>query len=139
MPISTAHLNVIGLGVAAMFAGLSVVSVASPRTVDDLFGVTRESRLSTAEAPRASAAATRTVDYTTIGTLICGRDLTIAVAIYCLGRAGRSKEMGTVILSTLCVTIADIWLAWRNKRYLETLAASFVAVAVAIIGVKLRK
>lgn len=119
MPISATNLNTIGLGVAALFAGLSVVGIADPRKVDDLFGITHESPLNTAEAGEATAAASRTIDYTTLGTLISGRDLTIAVAIYCLGRAGRNKEMGTVILSTMCVIIPDIWLAWRNKRYPE--------------------
>ncbi len=119
MPISTTNLNTIGLGVAALFAGFSIIGIANPRKVDDLFGVTHESSLNTAEAGGATAAATRTIDYTTLGVLICGRDLTIAVAIYCLGRTGRNKEMGTVILSTMCVAILDIWLAWRNKKYPE--------------------
>lgn len=117
MPISISTWNSIGLGIAVGFAGLSALAVINPRQVDDLFGVSDKPVVATG-----GRETTGKLNYTSLATLVGGRDLAIGVSIFALGRAGKNEEMGTVILSTMLLAIPDIWLAWRNKKYPEYVA-----------------
>lgn len=107
--------NTIGLGIAAGFAGLGLLSTVRPEDIDYLFGVTHKVEKNGATA----AVAVGQVNHRTVATLVGGRDLAIAVSIFVLGRAGKHQEMGVVILSTMCLAIPDVWLAWCNKKYPE--------------------
>ncbi|KAH7254612.1 hypothetical protein B0J15DRAFT_494686 [Fusarium solani] len=70
--------------------------------------------------------------------LILGsRDFSIATALFMLGRAGRNEEMGTLILSTLVICGADIYLVWKAKRYAETITFTVGAAIWGAIGLGL--
>lgn len=101
--------NALGLGVAASFAFLGTVSVVQPSVAEDLFGVAKM------QAP----SPVRQLDSHSFSILLGGRDMAIGVSIFLLAREGNTKSMGTVILSTLCVCLPDLYLVWRNKRYQE--------------------
>ncbi|KAJ3497580.1 hypothetical protein NLG97_g1791 [Lecanicillium saksenae] len=113
MPFTMSTWNKFGLGIAAGFAGLSLLSAVRPQELDDLFGVTQKAMGGNV------VAGTAAVDHRTVGTLVGGRDLAFGVSIFLLGRARKNEEMGVVILSLMCVCIPDVWLAWRNKKHQE--------------------
>lgn len=113
--------NTLGLGIGAAYAGLCVVAVTKPKLADDLFGITHKADTldEKSTAGDAAAALVGKTDFTSVNTLLGGRDLAIGVAIVWLGSEGKNKEMGTVILSTLCLCIPDVWLAYRAKKHPE--------------------
>ncbi|CEJ94288.1 hypothetical protein VHEMI09829 [[Torrubiella] hemipterigena] len=120
--------NALGLGVAASFAFLGTVSVAQPSVAEDLFGVAKM------QAP----SPVRQLDSHSFSILLGGRDMAIGVSIFLLAREGNTKSMGTVILSTLCVCLPDLYLVWRNKRYQDLAVMSIATVAAGVIGAGLR-
>lgn len=105
--LSPSTWNTLGLGVAAGWATLGCIGILYPARSAELFGVISSEKDISKEANRAMA-------------LILGsRDLSIATALLVLGRTGRNEEMGTLILSTLVICGADIYLVWKAKRYAE--------------------
>lgn len=107
--------NALGLGVAASFAFLGTLSVAQPSVTEDLFGVAKM------QAP----SPIRQLDSHSFSILLGGRDMAIGVSLFLLAREGNTKAMGTVILSTMCICLPDLYLVWRNKRYQECVFFSF--------------
>lgn len=99
--------NTLGLGVAASFAALGAGAMAFPHLTADVFGL------------RALAEGSGRADVPAVISLIGARDLSIATALFALGRAGREKEMGTVILSTMLLCAVDVYVVWRNGKYRE--------------------
>lgn len=99
--------NALGLGVAAGWATLGLIGFFQPARSAELFGVIPSAKDSSKGINQAMA-------------LILGsRDFSIATALFVLGREGRNEEMGTLILSTLVICGADIYLVWKVKRYAE--------------------
>lgn len=102
--------NALGLTVGGSYAVLGSLALFQPKLVDALFGVTR---------PTSDPARRSLMDYHVLSLLIGGRDVALASSILALGYLGRNKEMGAVILSTMFVSVPDIWLVLRNRRYPE--------------------
>lgn len=96
--------NTLGLGVAATWAALGLVGVLRPTRSAEIFGVLSMHK------------ADGTPDDTGIALLFGSRDFTIAAALFALYSAGRDEEMGTVILSSMIICVADIYLAWKSRR-----------------------
>ncbi|KAM6509694.1 hypothetical protein FALCPG4_017341 [Fusarium falciforme] len=123
--LSPSTWNTLGLGVAAGWATLGLVGFFQPARSAELFGVIPSAKDSSKETNRAMA-------------LILGsRDFSIATALFVLGRAGRDEEMGTLILSTLVICGADIYLVWKAKRYAETITFTVGAAIWGAIGLGL--
>jgi hypothetical protein len=101
MALKASTWTALGLGVAANYAVLGLAAFAAPQRTADLFG------LDTAIAP---------ADVSVAMSLVAVRDLSFGAATFALGRAGRTREMGTVILSSLIVCAWDIYVAWRKGK-----------------------
>lgn len=101
--------NTLGLGVASSWVVLSSLATFSPHRTAALFGITVLSDSQTADHE------------STLGFsgLLGSRDLAIGLAMYFLAKKGRNDELGTLILSTLCICAADIGLVLRRKSYGE--------------------
>lgn len=106
--------NNLGLGVAASFALLGTLTFVEPAVAEDLFGV----------AKATSGSPIRQLDSFSFSSLIGSRDIAIAVALFSLSREGSRKEMGTVVLSTLCICLPDLYLVWRNRKFPEYVSSS---------------
>jgi hypothetical protein len=96
--------NRLGLGVASMWTTLGLVSMLQPAWTLERFGV--------------GAPATKR-ERTSVGLLLGSRDLAIAAALFALGSAERSREAGAVIMGTMIICAADVYIAWRSRRYTE--------------------
>ncbi|KAJ6437188.1 general amino acid permease [Purpureocillium lavendulum] len=103
--------NTLGLGVAASWAALSIAGATRPAAAADLFGITA---LGSDGRGDYKSGADRDSMIGFAGVL-ASRDMTIALSLLYLGRAGRNADMGAVILSTMIITAVDIWLVWRKK------------------------
>lgn len=95
---------------AASFALLGSSAIIHPQTPIELFGVAKGPLTATNAA---------TIDKHAFSILIGGRDLALAASMFVLARENRSRELGTVILSTLVVCLPDLYLVWRNRKYPE--------------------
>ncbi|KAH7161324.1 hypothetical protein EDB81DRAFT_784448 [Dactylonectria macrodidyma] len=118
--------NTLGLGVAATWAALGLVGVLRPTRSAEIFGVLSMHK------------ADGTPDDTGIALLFGSRDFTIAAALFALYSAGRDEEMGTVILSSMIICVADIYLAWKSRRGSEMLLFTVGASIWGIIGLGLK-
>ena len=104
--------NSLGLGVAATWAALGLAGGLRPAAAADLFGITA---LGSGGRGDGKSGADRDSMIGFAGVL-GSRDMTIALTLLYLGRAGRNADMGAVILSTMTITAVDIWLVWRKKK-----------------------
>lgn len=105
--LSPSTWNRLGLGVAATWVALGCIGIFQPVHTAEIFGVTsRDSD-------------TNETNYRAMGLLLGSRDVAIAAALFILGRAGRNREMGAVILSTLIICATDIYLVRQSRRYQE--------------------
>lgn len=98
--------NTLGLGVAAAYASLGTASFLYPSFVAQQLGF--RSLIRGAQDDAAGLLA-----------FIGARDLSYSLAIVALSRAGRHREMGTVILSTMLFCAVDLGVLWRNGQLLE--------------------
>lgn len=98
--------NTLGLGVAATYATLGTASFLRPSLVAQQLGF----------RPIAAGAHDNTAG---LLAFIGARDLSFSLAIVALSRAGRYREMGTVILSTMLFCAVDLGVMWRNGKPLE--------------------
>lgn len=112
LPISPSTWNTLGLGVAGTWFALGLVGVLQPARTAEIFGISSGHPCGTAEE---SAAAARQG----MALLLGSRDFTIGAALLALGASKRHDEMGTVILSTMIICAADIYLVWKAKRFSE--------------------
>lgn len=97
--------NTVGLGVAATYAALGTASFLYPAFVAGQLGF--RSITTAAQDDAAGLLA-----------FVGGRDISVCVAIMALSRAGRHREMGTVILSTMLFCAVDLVVMWRNGQRL---------------------
>ncbi|UNI21180.1 hypothetical protein JDV02_007192 [Purpureocillium takamizusanense] len=137
MPISLspATWNSLGLGVAATWAALGIAGGLRPAAAADLFGITA---LGSGGRGDYKSGADRDSMVGFAGVL-ASRDATIALALLYLGRAGRNADMGAVILSTMTVTVVDVWLVWRKKGFNAEMAVLTAGSLIwAVIGFGLR-
>ncbi|KAK2594462.1 hypothetical protein QQS21_007808 [Conoideocrella luteorostrata] len=107
--ISPTTWNTLGLGVAYSWGVLSALATFAPHRTAELFGITTLSNEQTADPESVLG----------FSGLVGSRDLAIALAMYYLARKGRNDELGTLILSTMCICAADIGLVWRRRSYQE--------------------
>jgi hypothetical protein len=120
--------HALGLGVAANWAILGLSAMTWPHHTAALFGCGPQQGSSSSSSSSRSAAAKTTpgsdnaaaVDVPGLVTLMGCRDLTFSVALFALGYEGRTREMGTVILSsTVVVCAVDIYVVWRRHKMRE--------------------
>lgn len=107
--ISPTTWNTLGLGVASSWFVLSSLATFTPHRTAELFGITTLSNDRTADPESILG----------FSGMVGSRDLTIGLAMYFLAKKGRNDELGTLILSTLCICAADIGLVWRRQSYGE--------------------
>ncbi|KAL6404875.1 hypothetical protein AUP68_11707 [Ilyonectria robusta] len=116
----------LGLGVAVTWVTLGLVGIFQPARSAQIFGV------SSPTEPSGKA------DNTGIAVILGSRDFAVAAALFALHEAGKHEEMGTVILSTMIICGADIYLAWKAKRGLEMVIFTVGASVWGVIGLGLK-
>ena len=102
--------NKLGLGVAATFAYLGTLSFSHPSFVAKELGF---------HSLFGDAADSIQRDAAGLIAFIGARDLSFSIAIVALSRAGRYREMGTVISSTMFFCAVDLIILWRNGYWLK--------------------
>lgn len=107
MASSTPYMwNKLGLGVAAAYASLGTASFLNPTFVSQQLGF--RSLIGNAQD-----------DATGLLAFIGARDLSFSIAIIALSRAGRYREMGIVISSTMLFCVVDLFIMGRNGKWAE--------------------
>ncbi|KAF3069571.1 hypothetical protein CFAM422_007072 [Trichoderma lentiforme] len=125
--ISASTWNSLGLGVAATFAILGSSALFDKKRTAELFSL--EPRATSAEKPK---------DGSLVGLLVGSRDLTMAATLFALHRAGQTDAMGTVILSSMIICAADVYIVWKGKKRAETTMFAVGAGIWAAIGFGLK-
>lgn len=105
-PINASTWNTLGLCVATTYATLGASTIFFPWLTAETLGF--RSLLEHAKA-----------DVPGVMGFIGGRDLSIGLAIFVLGRAGRNREMGTLILSSMFLCAIDTYVFWANGKRFE--------------------
>ncbi|RFU80957.1 hypothetical protein TARUN_1242 [Trichoderma arundinaceum] len=131
--ISSSTWNALGLSVAATFAVLGSSALVDSRRTAELFGLQPWANNNDEEKPSTAGTGPGV-----IGILVGTRDLTMATALFALHRAGQTDAMGTVILSSMVICAADIYLVWREKKWVESTMFTVGAAIWAAIGLGLR-
>lgn len=109
--ISPSTWNVLGLSVAATFAVLGSSALVDSKRTAELFGLSPPLAASSSDEETPSPGV--------VAILVGSRDLTMATALFALHRGGHADAMGTVILSSMVLCAADIYLVWRRKKWAE--------------------
>ena len=107
--VSPSTWNTLGLGVAGSWAVLSVVATLAPHRTAELFGIT------------ALSDARTTSDASVLGFrgMVGSRDATLALVLYALARNARNRDLGTAILCTMTICVADLYIVLRRRAYAE--------------------
>jgi hypothetical protein len=126
--------HALGLGVAANWAILGLSAMTWPHRTAALFGCGPENGSTSAALAGTNMPAdanksadgtdddgggAAAVDVPGLVTLVGCRDLTFSAALFALGYNGRTREMGTVILSTMVVCAVDVFVVWRRRKLSE--------------------
>ncbi|TFB05144.1 hypothetical protein CCMA1212_002996 [Trichoderma ghanense] len=131
-PISASTWNRLGLSVAATYAILGSSALFDMKRTAELFSL-QPSTASLAREGREDDSSARLV-----AILVGSRDLTLATTLYALHRAGMRDAMGTVILSSMGICVADLWIVWRAGKKVETTLFALGAAVWAVIGFGLK-
>ncbi|CAM1505969.1 Fc.00g116060.m01.CDS01 [Cosmosporella sp. VM-42] len=99
-----------------------------------LFGIFQFSRFAEIFGVSSSPSDRNKDSETGVALLLGSRDLTFATALFALGRTGKNDEMGTVILSSMIICAADVYLMWKRRRYAEMIVFGVGASIWAVIG-----
>ncbi|KAK0766905.1 hypothetical protein N5P37_000635 [Trichoderma harzianum] len=129
--ISTSTWNSLGLSVAATFAILGSSALFDKKRTAELFSL--EPSSTSDGKPKDSGASSSLV-----GLLVGTRDLTMATTLFALHRAGHTDAMGTVILSSMIICAADVYIVWKGKKRAETAMFAVGAGIWAAIGFGLK-
>ncbi|QYT01363.1 hypothetical protein H0G86_008406 [Trichoderma simmonsii] len=105
--ISASTWNSLGLSVAATFAILGSSALFDKKRTGELFSL---EPATSEEKPK---------DDSLVGLLVGTRDLTMATTLFALHRAGQTEAMGTVILSSMIICAADVYIVWKGKKRAE--------------------
>lgn len=104
--ISQTTWNSLGYTVAATWAGLGLTAMISPHRTAGFFcfhdALSGDGR---GDVPHMMS-------------LVGARDLSLALAMFALARAGRNRELGTLILSTMIVCAGDMYIVWKRRNKL---------------------
>ncbi|KAL7821417.1 hypothetical protein V8C44DRAFT_314511 [Trichoderma aethiopicum] len=138
MPFSASTWNSLGLSVAATFAVLGSSALFDMKRTAELFSLQppprkRRLRSEEEEDDDGGGGSSRVV-----AILVGSRDLTMATALIALHRAGMRDAMGTVILSSMGICVADLYIVWRAGKKLETTLFAVGAAVWAVIGLGLK-
>ncbi|KAL7937498.1 hypothetical protein V8C35DRAFT_182009 [Trichoderma chlorosporum] len=128
--ISSSTWNNLGLGVAATFALLGSSALFDTKHAAELFSL---QPATSGEKPKDVETSPRLV-----GLLVGSRDLTMATTLFALYRAGQTDAMGTVILSSMIICAADVYIVWKGKKRAETAMFALGAGIWAAIGFGLK-
>ncbi|KAL6832454.1 hypothetical protein V8C40DRAFT_137185 [Trichoderma camerunense] len=124
--ISASTWNTLGLSVAATFAILGSSALFDKKRTAELFSL---EPTTSDEKPK---------DGSLVGLLVGSRDLTMAATLFALHRAGQTDAMGTVILSSMIICAADVYIVWKGKKRAETAMFAVGAGIWAAIGFGLK-
>ncbi|OPB42411.1 hypothetical protein A0O28_0035280 [Trichoderma guizhouense] len=124
--ISASTWNTLGLSVAATFAILGSSALFDKKRTAELFSL---EPATSEEKPK---------DGSLVGLLVGSRDLTMATTLFALHRAGQTDAMGTVILSSMIICAADVYIVWKGKKRAETAMFAVGAGIWAAIGFGLK-
>ena len=111
--------RVLGLSVAAGYAGLGLMGMLIPVKMADTYGLRPK------QDPEADKFAT------TVMTWISVRDLSIGAALFTFYYQSKPQEMGTLILSGMILCAADCILVYR---YRQDMIAHSLPIGAAIWG-----
>jgi hypothetical protein len=112
MPFSASTWNSLGLSVAATFAILGSSALFDTERTAELFS------LEPSTPPFVNEEQSRSSDRV-VAILVGSRDLTMATMLVALHRAGMRDAMGTVILSSMGICVADLYIVWRAGKKVE--------------------
>jgi hypothetical protein len=97
----------LGLGVAAGYAGLGLFQAILPiRAASEIYDIPKHATSPPDDTNEQIA---------TLMGLIAARDLSVATMLFSFAYAGKTKEMGTVILGGTILCIADSVAVWKRK------------------------
>ncbi|KAH0525313.1 hypothetical protein TsFJ059_007698 [Trichoderma semiorbis] len=130
--ISASTWNSLGLSVAATFAILGSSALFDKKRTAELFSL--EPLSTSDEKPKDGGANSSSL----VGLLVGSRDLTMAATLFALHRAGQTDAMGTVILSSMIICAADVYIVWKGKKRAETAMFAVGAGIWAAIGFGLK-
>ncbi|KAK4070106.1 uncharacterized protein Triagg1_6527 [Trichoderma aggressivum f. europaeum] len=128
--ISASTWNSLGLSVAAAFAVLGSSALFDKKRTAELSSLEPST---SDEKPRDGGASASLV-----GLLVGSRDLTMAATLFALHRAGQTDAMGTVILSSMIICAADVYIVWKGEKRAETAMFAVGAGIWAAIGFGLK-
>ncbi|UKZ80540.1 hypothetical protein TrVFT333_008301 [Trichoderma virens FT-333] len=128
--ISPSTWNTLGLSVAATFAVLGSSALFDTKRTAELFSL----QPSTGDEKTTDAGASSSL----VGLLVGSRDITMATTLFALHRAGQTDAMGTVILSSMIICAADVYIVWKGKKWAETAMFAVGAGIWAAIGFGLK-
>ncbi|KKP07405.1 hypothetical protein THAR02_00467 [Trichoderma harzianum] len=124
--ISASTWNSLGLSVAATFAILGSSALFDKKRTAELFSL------------EPATSEEKPTDGSLVGLLVGSRDLTMATTLFALHRAGQTDAMGTVILSSMIICAADVYIVWKGKKRAETAMFAVGAGIWAAIGFGLK-
>ncbi|KAL6698910.1 hypothetical protein J3F84DRAFT_364347 [Trichoderma pleuroticola] len=128
--LSASTWNSLGLSVAATFAVLGSSALFDKKRTAELFSL---EPATSDEKPKDGGASASLV-----GLLVGSRDLTMATTLFALHRAGQTEAMGTVILSSMIICAADVYIVWKGEKRAETAMFAVGAGIWAAIGFGLK-
>ncbi|KAL7912805.1 hypothetical protein GGI35DRAFT_476636 [Trichoderma velutinum] len=128
--ISASTWSSLGLSVAATFAVLGSSALFDKKRTAELFSL----EPSTSGEKLKDGGANSSL----VGLLVGTRDLTMATVLFALHRAGQTDAMGTVILSSMIICAADVYIVWKGKKPAETTMFAVGAGIWAAIGFGLK-
>ncbi len=110
--------HVLGLSVAASYAGLGLLSYVIPQTsgrlLFDVQASTPKQLDKRSDEPRRENG-TESAAVALALPLLGARDLSISAALFALSWDGKPREMGTVILAGMILCVADVVTVWQRK------------------------
>ncbi|KAL7944429.1 hypothetical protein V8C42DRAFT_326752, partial [Trichoderma barbatum] len=128
--ISPSTWNSLGLSVAATFAILGSSALVDSKRTAELFSLEPQT---SGEKPKHVGTSPSLV-----AILVGTRDLTMATTLFALHRAGQMDAMGTVILSSMVICAADVYIVWRGEKWAETTIFTVGAAIWSAIGFGLK-
>ncbi|KAL7822541.1 hypothetical protein V8C26DRAFT_389238 [Trichoderma gracile] len=133
MPFSVSTWNSLGLSVAATCAIFGSSALFDMKRTAELFSPQPSTAESRDDHGGPSSSSDRVV-----AILVGSRDLTMATTLVALHRAGMRDAMGTVILCSMGVCVADVYIVWRAGKRVETTLFALGAAVWAVIGFGLK-
>jgi hypothetical protein len=119
MQLQPSTWRVLGLSVAAGYAGFGVIATFFPqRAAAEFFGIsTISDKKEPVASQKAIAPPPQDVEQavSVLAPLLGARDLTIAAALFAYHFQGKTREMGTLVLAGNILCAADVFVVWKTR------------------------